>query len=82
MVTVHPYQADPKYKNNSMTCKACVKVLLYVDGIYAIIDTQMPEKYHDLLFQLKALDYGRNTDIGRLKKESRGHIFIMLNQKP
>ena len=41
MMTVHPYQADPKCNYMSMTCRACVQLPLDVDGIDASIDNQM-----------------------------------------
>ena len=68
MMTVHPDQADPKCKYNRMTCRACVQIPLYVYGIDASIDNQMMKNPHDIIVHLVALDYGRNTDIGLLKK--------------
>ena len=74
MMTVHTDQADPKCNHSCMTCRACIKLPLYVDGIDSSIDTQILEKYHILLVHLAALDNGRNPDIGTLKKD-RGDIF-------
>ena len=57
-----------------MTCRECVQLPLYVDGIYASIDTQMLKPPHILLFRLDALYNGRNLDIGTINKD-RGDIF-------
>ena len=57
-----------------MTCRACVQLPLYIYGIDDIIDTKIIKTPHDILVRLMALDYGRNPDIGTLKKE-RGGIF-------
>ena len=57
-----------------MACRACIKLPLDVDGIDAIIDTQML-KIHILLVNLAALDNGRKPDIGTLKKD-RCDIFL------
>ena len=57
-----------------MTCRACIKLPLDVDGIDASIDTHMLEIPHILLFHSAALDNGRKLDIGTLKKD-RGDIF-------
>ena len=73
-MTVHPDQAGPNCNYSHMTCRDCVKLPLYVDGIYSIIDTQMLITPRDLLVHLAALDNRRNPDIGTLKK-NRGGIF-------
>ena len=73
MMTVHPDQFDPKCNYFHMTCRACVQLPLGVDGIYASIYTQIL-KNNILLVHLAALDNGRNTDIGTLKKD-KGGIF-------
>ena len=57
-----------------MTCRACIKLQLNVDGIDASIDTKMLKNSHILLFQLVALDNFRKPDIGTLNKD-RGGIF-------
>ena len=62
-MTVHPDQIDPKCKINHMTCRACVQIQLYFDGIYASIDTQILKTPHIHLFHLAALDNVRNPDI-------------------
>ena len=41
MMMVHPDQADTKYNNSCMTCSDCVQLLLDINEIDAIIDTQM-----------------------------------------
>ena len=74
MMKIHPYQDNKNCKHSSMTCCACVKLTLNVDGSYASIDTQILKPPHDLLFQLLPFYYGRKPDIGTLKKE-RGDIF-------
>ena len=56
MMTLHPYQADPNLKHSLMTFRACVKLLIYVDGIYTSINTQMLKTSHGLLVHLEALD--------------------------
>ena len=73
-MTVHLDQADTKYKHNHMTCRACVKLPLYVDGIDASIESRILKYHHNLLVYLAALDYGRNPYIFPLKKEM-GDIF-------
>ena len=65
---VHPDQAKQKFKHNYMTCSTCVQLPLDVDGIYARIDNQMLKPSNNMLVQLAALYYGRNPDIGTLKK--------------
>ena len=57
-----------------MACRACVQILLYVDGIYAGINNQMPKTPHDLIVHLADFDNGRNPEIGTIKKE-KGYIF-------
>ena len=57
-----------KYKHNHMTCRACVKPSLYLDGVYDIIDTQMLKPPHNMLVQLADLYYGRNIDIVTFNK--------------
>ena len=73
-MTVHPAQADPTCKHSIMNCRACVKLLLYLDRIDARINIQMMRTTHDLLFHLAYLDNGRKAEIGTLKKE-KGCIF-------
>ena len=74
MVTVYPDQDDPKFNYICMTFRACIKIPFNVYGIYASIYTQMMKKPHVILVHLVDLYYGRNTDIGTLKKD-RGDIF-------
>ena len=74
MMKVHPYQDYKKYKHSHMTCRACVKLSLYIYGIGSSIDAKMLIQSHDSLVHLEDLEYERNTDIGTLKKE-RGDIF-------
>ena len=69
LIMVHPYQADPNCKNIQMNCRDCVQLLLYVDVIDAIINTQMLTAPHNLLVHLAALDNERKPEIGTLKKE-------------
>ena len=51
-----------------MTCRACVQLPRDEYGIDASIDTQMMKTPHDIIVHLEALGYGRNPDIGTLKK--------------
>ena len=74
IMMVHLDQADKNCKNSILTFRECIKLPLDVDGIDASIDTQMLKTPHDLLLHLVALENGRNTDIGTLKKD-RGDIF-------
>ena len=74
VITVHPDQADPNCKHSCITCRACVQLPLDVDGIDAIINTQMLTTPHDLLVHLEAFNHGRNPYIGKPKKE-KGEIF-------
>ena len=74
MMTVQPYQADPNCNYSHMTCSACIQLTLDIYGIDAIIYTQILENPHILLVHLAALDNGRNSDIGTLKKD-RGEIL-------
>ena len=74
MMMVHLDQANPKYNHSCMTCRACVKVLLYVDEIDASINTQMLKNPHDFLVHLAALENEINPEISTFKKE-RGDIF-------
>ena len=73
-MTVHPDQADTKWIHISMNWRECVQLPLYVYDIDANIDTQIIKTPHILLLHLAALDNGRNTGIGIIKKE-RGYIF-------
>ena len=75
MMTVHPYQTDTNCKHSRMSSRACAKLPLDVDGIDDRIDTQILKTPHIILFHLAALNNGRNSDIGTLKKE-RGDIFL------
>ena len=74
MMTVHPYQADPKYKHSQINWRACVQLSIDVDGIYAIINTQILKTPHDILFHLEAYENGRKPEIGTLNKK-KGYIF-------
>ena len=74
MMMFHPDQDDTKCKHNCMTCRACVKLPLDVDGIDDSIGTQMMKPPNYLLVYLADLDYGKNPDTGTFKKE-RGCIF-------
>ena len=67
-MTVHPDQADPKWKHNQMTFRDFVQLPLYVNGIYSSIDTQMLKTPNIILFRLENLENGRNLDTGTLKK--------------
>ena len=69
MITVQPEQAGPNCKHSRMNCRACVQLLIDVDEIDVIINTQMLKKPHGLLVHLVALDNGEKPDIGTLKKE-------------
>ena len=68
IMTVHPYQAGPNYKHISITCRACIQLPLYVNGINISIDTQMLQNPNYLPVHLVDLENGRNPDIGTLKK--------------
>ena len=57
-----------------MNCRACVQLPLNVDGVDAIINTQMLENPHDILVHVAALDNGRNPYIGTLNKD-KGDIL-------
>ena len=57
-----------------MTFRSFVQLPLNSGGMDARIDNQMLETPHDLLDQLADLYYGRNPDIGTLKRG--GGIFI------
>ena len=74
MMVVHPDQADPNCKHSRMTCRACVQLILDVDGVDSIINTQMLKTPHDILVHLAALDHGRNPEFGTFKKD-KGGIF-------
>ena len=74
-MTVHPDQADPKFKHVRMTCRACVQIPLDSYGIDSIIDTQNLKKPHDMLVNLAALDYERNPNIVTINREGRD-IFL------
>ena len=41
MMTLHPYQADPKFKHSHVNCRACIQLPLDINEIYDIFDTQM-----------------------------------------
>ena len=79
-MTVHPYQADPKWKHSCTTCRDFVKLPLDVNGIDSGIYTQIPKTPHNILFHMADLEYGINIDIGTLKKY-RGEIFRILHRK-
>ena len=68
-MTVYPDQADPKLKHSCMTYRVCVQLPIYVDGIDAIINTQMLKTPHDLLLHLMDLGNRRKLYIGILNKE-------------
>ena len=57
-----------------MTCRDCVQIPPDVYGIDASIETQILKTPHYLLVHLAVLYYGRNPNIGTLKKE-RQDIF-------
>ena len=72
---VNPNQADLNCNCSRTTCRACIQLLLDVDGTDAIIDTQILKNTHILLVHLTVLDYRRKQDISTLKKD-RGDIFL------
>ena len=72
---VNPYQAGPKCKHGRMACRAFVKLPLDVDGVDAIIDTQLLKTPNIILVNLVASYTGRNPDIGTLSTD-RGDIFL------
>ena len=71
---VRPDQADPKCEHICTTCRACVKLPLYLDAIDAKINTQILKTLHDILAHLAALYNGRKPDIVTLNKDKR-NIF-------
>ena len=68
MVTFHIDQADIKFKLCCMACRYCVQIRIYLDGIDAIVDTQMLKTPDDLLVYLSHLENGKSPDIETLKK--------------
>ena len=76
----HPDQADLNWNHSRMNCRDCVQLILDVDGVDAIIDTQMLKNSHVLLVRLADLDYGRKPYIGTLKKD-RGGYFQSVAQR-
>ena len=82
MITVHPDQTDPKYKHNHMACRAYFQPSLYVDGVYARIDTHMlklqtPSQYGSPLSGFILWDkyrYCHNQDRG-----GGGHLLIVFH---
>ena len=72
---VYPYQYDKKYKHICMTCRSCVQLPLYLDGVDARIDTQTLKTPHIILVHLADLDNGINPDIFTINKE-RGDILL------
>ena len=57
-----------------MTCRECVQLPPYVNGVDYIIDKQSLETTNDLLVQFSDLENGRRKEIGTLNKD-RGDIF-------
>ena len=51
-----------------MTCRFCVQLPLDLDGVDDSINTQILKTPHILLSHLWALDNGRNSYIGKLRK--------------
>ena len=51
-----------------MTYRDSVQITLYLYGIDSINDTQILKPPHNILVNLKTLEYGRNPDIGTHKK--------------
>ena len=74
----HPDQANPKYNHSHMNCRACVQLLLDLDGIDAIINTQILKTPHILIVHLVYLDHGRNPYIGTLKLKALKKISYAL----
>ena len=74
-MTVHLYQAYPKYNHSNMICRECVQLALEVYGIDDRIDTQIMKTPNDFLVHLKYLNNGRKPDIITLKKYM-GDIFL------
>ena len=73
-MTVHPYQAGPNCKHSRKTFRACVKIPIELDVIYASNNIRMLKSPHDILVHLVALGNGINPDIGTFKKD-RGDVF-------
>ena len=73
-MAIHRYKTDPNCKQNCITCRACVQLPFDIYGIDASIDTKRLKNNHYILVHSKALDNGRDPDIGTLK-EDRGDTF-------
>ena len=71
MMTVHPDQDDPNCNHSQMNCRACIQLPLYVDGIYASIDTQMLKIPYSSIPLGVFFDNRINPDTGTFKKEKR-----------
>ena len=68
IITVHPDQADTKYKYSSITCMACVQISLDTNGIDDSIYIHMLNNPHYILIFLEALENGINLHMDTLKK--------------
>ena len=74
MMRVHSVQSDANYNYSRITCRDCIKLPLYVDGIYMpALKLQLLKK--TIKCRLENLDIGKNSDISTLKKY-RDDIFL------
>ena len=67
-MAVHQDQPDSYCKHRFMTFRACVKLPIYVDGIDAIINTQIMKTPHYIIVHLTSLYHERKPEAGTLKK--------------
>ena len=65
---VNPERSDTEWNQTQINFRDFVKLPIYVDFIYARIDTQMLKNSQDILVHLENLENGINPDIGTLKK--------------
>ena len=74
VMTVHPNQADPKFKYIHMTCRACVQIPLYENWTDNIIENEILDTPHDILVHLTALKNGRNQALSSSRKMGKTYF--------
>ena len=77
----YPDQADTNCKHSRMNFRACIKLPLDVDGIYAIINTQILKTPHDILVHLADLDDGKKARDWHTQEGEVRHILRMLHRE-
>ena len=75
-ITVYLYKSISKRTYRRMPSRDRVKLPLYIDGIYARIETNILKNSLDILVQLACLESGQKPDILVFSEKRRGEGYF------